>query len=92
MQPAGQQKHARAASINQAALVQQYEDNIAAAAQDSSDSGSDSEDDDSSDSESETETETKEKEAQPKKHNDHWAKNTFYQHDGKIKKHMDGHY
>ena len=94
MQPDGQNKKARTASINSAVLVQQYEDNNINMAEDrdrdsSSDSSSDDEDSNNEEEENETqtdineseetETEIQEKEA----HADRWAKMTFYQSGGK---------
>ena len=92
MQPDGQNKKARTASINSAVLVQQYEDNNMAEDRDrdsSSDSSSDDEDSNNEEEENETqtdineseetETEIQEKEA----HDDRWANMNFYQSKGK---------
>ena len=67
MQPDGQNKKARTASINSAVLVQQYEDNNINMAEDrdrdsSSDSSSDDEDSNNEEEENETQTDINESE------------------------------
>ncbi len=74
MQPMGQDKEARTASINRAALEQRYLDNVAK--EDSSDS------DDSDDSDSDEDSDEEASEAQPKKP-DPWSAMIFYQGQGK---------